>query len=90
MNTHEALPTFVRFSQLKKSGIVPNRTTLGRWIRTGNFPKPVFLGPNVCAWRQSDIEEWLHLRGEVHVRQSNNGKKATAKTATPTRKRRTA
>lgn len=49
----------LRFSDLVRLGILNNRMTLRRWIQRGIFPKPITLGPNSLAWRESDIEAYL-------------------------------
>jgi len=36
-----------------------SRPTLYRWIKQGNFPKPVRLGANMVRWKASDIEVWM-------------------------------
>ena len=33
--------------------------TIWRWMRDGAFPRPVILGPNRVAWRESEVREWL-------------------------------
>ena len=33
--------------------------TIYRWIKEGNFPKPVRLGANMVMWKAVDIEAWL-------------------------------
>ena len=33
--------------------------TIYRWIKEGNFPKPVRLGANMVRWKAVDIEAWL-------------------------------
>jgi prophage regulatory protein len=33
--------------------------TIYRWIKEGNFPKPVRLGANMVRWKVSDIEAWV-------------------------------
>lgn len=35
-----------------------SRATIYRWIKEGNFPKPVHLGANMVRWKASDIEAW--------------------------------
>lgn len=32
--------------------------TIWRWVKLGEFPKPVHLGPQTTAWRLEDIERW--------------------------------
>ena len=36
--------------------------TIYRWIKEGNFPKPVRLGANMVRWKASDIEAWMTER----------------------------
>jgi predicted DNA-binding transcriptional regulator AlpA len=60
--------TFVRINQLvstpKRQGRLPiHRNTLWRWVASGEFPTPIKLGPNITAWRLSDIESWEKARG---------------------------
>jgi predicted DNA-binding transcriptional regulator AlpA len=61
-NTESRLPTFLRFPDLKRMGIVRNWTTLQRWIDSGDFPPGIKLGPNSRAWTDTSIEEWLDSR----------------------------
>ena len=53
---------YLRFQVLKAAGVVRNRMTLSRWIRSQGFPAGVLLGPNTRAWRADDIERWLAER----------------------------
>lgn len=39
----------------KRYGV--SKDTIWRWSRTGDFPKPRKIGPNVTRWRFSDIED---------------------------------
>jgi hypothetical protein len=53
----------LRFSDLKRLGIVPNRVTLSNWIRYQNFPKGRLLGPNTRVWdEEKEIVPWLEAR----------------------------
>ena len=36
-----------------------SQATIYRWIKEGNFPKSVRLGPNMVRWKASDIQEWM-------------------------------
>ena len=36
--------------------------TLRRWVREGNFPKPIKLGANCVAWRLDEVDAWLESR----------------------------
>jgi|TARA_B110000908_G_C10151342_1_gene401495 prophage regulatory protein len=44
--------------QLEKL-IKVSRPTLYRWMKNGDFPKPVHMGANMVRWKASDIENWL-------------------------------
>lgn len=35
-----------------------SHATVWRWVKLGEFPKPVHLGPQTTAWRLEDIERW--------------------------------
>ena len=39
-----------------------NAATLWRWVRSGDFPAPVQLGPQTTAWRVADVERWERSR----------------------------
>lgn len=63
----DALPdsALLREAQLvKKPGndapIIPvSPSTLWRWVRTGQFPAPLKIGPNITAWRVADVRAWM-------------------------------
>jgi len=38
------------------------RSTIYRRINQGTFPAPVKLGHRAVAWRESDINRWIHQR----------------------------
>jgi prophage regulatory protein len=42
-----------------------NRGTIWRWVKTGQFPRPLQLGPRAVGWRHSDILEWIASRPET-------------------------
>lgn len=42
-----------------------SRSTLYHYIKLGNFPKPMALGPRVVGWLESDVNTWINER--VHV-----------------------
>jgi prophage regulatory protein len=51
-------------SKLIRISEVSNITTLAKstiWAKVANgaFPKPIKLGANVSAWRESDIAAWI-------------------------------
>ena len=52
----------LRYSDLVALGIVNNRVTLSRWVRSGRFPRPLRLGPNSIAWRATEVAQWLDSR----------------------------
>ena len=39
-----------------------NAATLWRWVRLGRFPAPLKIGPNISAWRVSDVRAWLQAQ----------------------------
>lgn len=39
-----------------------SKSTLYRWIDDGRLPEPIRLGPNVPAWREGDLRDWLDSR----------------------------
>ena len=45
------LPTVMRTTGL-------GRSTIYRLVASGEFPRPVHLGPRAIAWRWSDLEQW--------------------------------
>ena len=53
---------YIRASELLE--MVPfSRATLWRWVRGGEFPKPVPISPGVTAWRRVEVEGWLKEKG---------------------------
>lgn len=42
-----------------------SRSTLYHYIKLGNFPKPMALGPRVVGWLESDVNSWINER--VHI-----------------------
>lgn len=59
----DALRTpLIRAIQLREElGRIGN-TTLRRWVREGNFPKPIKLGANCVAWRRDEVDAWIESR----------------------------
>lgn len=46
--------------------IVPvSRTTLWRWMRAGNFPAPVKIGPRAIAFRAEDVRAWIEQQARA-------------------------
>lgn len=47
-------------SIIGNDGVLPlSAATWWNGVRTGYYPQPVKLGPNITAWRWSDIEQIL-------------------------------
>ena len=43
--------------------IIPaSPATVYRWMRAGDFPQPINLGPNFVVWRGSAINAWFASR----------------------------
>jgi prophage regulatory protein len=53
---------YLRPAEVLALGIAPSKPTLWRWISEGKFPKPIALGPQVRAFKRSDIDAWLTER----------------------------
>ena len=44
----------------KGEGLLPvSGATIWRWVKDGNFPKPIRMGNRCTAWKKSDIDEWM-------------------------------
>lgn len=54
-----ALPTFIRFKDLKARGIVDSWPQLGRLMRDRGFPRGIMLGANTRAWTTDEVADWL-------------------------------
>lgn len=39
--------------------IQKSRTTLWRWISSGNFSTPLQIGPNSQVWTDAQLHDWL-------------------------------
>ena len=39
-----------------------SRTTLWRWVRSGDFPAPLRLGKRAVGWSRQSVEAWLESR----------------------------
>lgn len=58
---------FIREAQLVQSYQRPETPaplpfsgpTLWRKVKSGDFPRPVKLGPRITAWKVSDIRAWM-------------------------------
>ena len=56
------MPT-IQKELLKRSEVLAilgvSKSTLERFQRTGNFPRPVMLGPKSARWRYADIKAFI-------------------------------
>jgi predicted DNA-binding transcriptional regulator AlpA len=50
---------YLRFADLRERGIIPTRPTLRNRIRRHGFPRGRLIGPNMCAWLEEEVAEWL-------------------------------
>ena len=57
-----------------------SKTHLYRKINSGQFPRPVPLGPQKVAFLESEIEDWMAAR--LHAREQNEGVEARRERAT--------
>ncbi|KAB2876579.1 MAG: AlpA family transcriptional regulator [Burkholderiaceae bacterium] len=56
-----ATPLFARLpAVMQTTGL--GRSTIYRLVASGEFPRPVHLGPRAIAWRWSDLEQWSATR----------------------------
>ncbi len=39
-----------------------SKTSIYGWMKSGDFPQPVKLGPRAVAWRRSEIDAWIGSR----------------------------
>jgi prophage regulatory protein len=37
-------------------------STIWRQVKTGDFPKPVSIGPNATAWIEKEVDDWMQSR----------------------------
>jgi hypothetical protein len=56
---------FLDYRELRPRGIPHTRVHLKRLIKAKLFPAPVWLSPNRCAWRLSDIQQFENSRRTV-------------------------
>jgi hypothetical protein len=54
--------SLLRFRDLKDRGIVNSWPQLKRLIELHAFPKGRLLSPNVRAWTDTEIEDWVGTR----------------------------
>ncbi len=54
-------PTILRRPQVQqRTGL--SRSTLYQYIKDGEFPKSIALGPRSVGWLESDISDWIAER----------------------------
>lgn len=46
-----------------------NETTIYRWIRNSQFPKPIKLSRRVALWNEIDVDEWIKIQEEKSIPQ---------------------
>jgi prophage regulatory protein len=52
---------FLRRKQVEtRTGL--SRSTIYQYIKDGDFPKPVALGPRAVGWLESEVSEWIAAR----------------------------
>jgi len=54
----------IRMRELRKL-IGLSHATIYRYIKNGNFPKPIKLSERSVAWRLTDIENWIKEKEEL-------------------------
>jgi prophage regulatory protein len=54
----------------------PGRSTLYRWIRNGEFPKPLQLGGGSVGWRESVVDQWIDERPVAEPRNRDETKES--------------
>lgn len=42
-----------------------SRSSIYNFIASGEFPKPIRLGPRAIGWLESDIDRWIASRVEA-------------------------
>jgi predicted DNA-binding transcriptional regulator AlpA len=52
----------LRYQDLKSRGIVNNRMTLSRWIKTNGFPPGFMLGANTHVWAEDEVDAFIDSR----------------------------
>lgn len=39
-----------------------SRQTINRWVKTGNFPKPVRIGSKTLRWVDRHVTDWINQK----------------------------
>jgi hypothetical protein len=58
-NPPPALPTYVRFADIKEAGILSDYTTLQDYIARRGFPHPFRLSRKTVVWDLAAILKWI-------------------------------
>lgn len=54
-------PTILRRPQVQqRTGL--SRSTLYQYIKDGEFPASISLGPRAVGWLESDVSDWISAR----------------------------
>jgi predicted DNA-binding transcriptional regulator AlpA len=53
---------FLRFADLRERGIIRTRPTLKNRIKRHGFPRGRLIGPNMRAWTEEEVADWLASR----------------------------
>lgn len=66
-------PAILRRPQVQqRTGL--SRSTLYQYIKDGEFPKSIALGPRSVGWLESDITDWITER--VRISRGGDGRRA--------------
>ena len=61
LRTHEVEYLFTDKQIAKRLGI--SRATTWRWVKKGDFPKPIKISDGCTRWRKTDLEKWESDKG---------------------------
>jgi len=50
-----------------------HRTTVFRWVRSGNLPKPIYLTPDRPVFSKAEVEAWLAGRSRMPIANHRKG-----------------
>ena len=51
----------VRIKEINERFSIP-KSTLWYWVKNGDFPKPIKIGPRFTVWRESELNAWLDAK----------------------------
>ena len=55
------LPKFASVDELAaRYGV--NRSSLYKWVKAGEYPRPIKLGPRFTRWRREDVQRYESTR----------------------------